>query len=481
MTNNQIKNAAKWSILGEILAKMIAPITTMVLARIIDIESFGILASIMMIISVADSIINMGFQRVIVQLDFSNEEDEKQCANICFFINLLFSIILWSCIIIFRTKFAQLLEIPGKELELMIAGIILPLSAISSIQEGLYIKLLNYRILFYTRIITVIIPLVVTIPIAIITRNYWALLIGNIVIVLVKAFYLTYKSIWKPNFIIVLKKVFKVYRLASLNILDATIFWATSWIDLFLVTKLFGIYYSGLYKTGQTLVSSIISLVTSGVMSVAFSSFSLYKNHSREFNKLFFEFQRGLAIFTIPLGIGIFVYRRLLVIIILGNKWTSVMDLVGIWGFVISMIAVYGTFCREAYRAVKKPNISVYVQIIHLIFLIPVFGLCLKLSYNDFVIVRSLAFLQILLIHSFYMRKLFNISLIHMLQKTKFIIFSSLIMGVFGFLFVSFINNLIYLFVSIFICIFIYFFILCTRKEYRLLFISLIKKYKKRS
>lgn len=483
MANNKntINSATKWSILGELLAKMIAPITTMVLARIIDIKSFGILASITMIISLSDSIVNMGFRRVIVQLDFDNEDEEKICANVCFFINLIFSLSLWIFIILFRTSLVDFLGISGKELELIVAGVILPISALSSIQEGIYIKLLDYKVLFYTRVITVIIPLLVTIPIAIITRNYWALLIGNIVIITVKAVYLTYKSIWKPKFYISKNMVLGIYKLASMNILDAIVFWMTSWLDLFLVTKLYGIYYSGMYKTGQSLVASIISLLTAGVTSVAFSSFSLYKKDAEKFNSLFYNFQKGLSIFVMPLGIGIFLYRDLIVTILLGEKWFSVAYLVGIWGFVISMIAIYGTFCREAYRAVEKPQISLYVQLIHFLFLIPIFIWISHLQYNDFVLIRSLAFLQILFVHSYYMKKLFNISLLKMLVNTKYNIFSSILMGGFGYICILNTKNFVFRFISVFLCIIIYFVVLFLNKKYRDIVFNFIKNYRKRS
>ena len=42
----------------------------------------------------------------------------------------------------------MLLGIEGKELEIIIAGLVLPISAFSTIQEGLYIKELNFKFFF---------------------------------------------------------------------------------------------------------------------------------------------------------------------------------------------------------------------------------------------------------------------------------------------------------------------------------------------
>ena len=53
--NKQVKNATKWSAITEITAKLITPITSMVLARLLTPEAYGIIATLSMIIVFADS------------------------------------------------------------------------------------------------------------------------------------------------------------------------------------------------------------------------------------------------------------------------------------------------------------------------------------------------------------------------------------------------------------------------------------------
>ena len=69
-------NATKWSTITEVIAKLISPITNMILARIISAEAFGVVATITMITSFADMFTDAGFQKYLVQHDFE-DEDEK--------------------------------------------------------------------------------------------------------------------------------------------------------------------------------------------------------------------------------------------------------------------------------------------------------------------------------------------------------------------------------------------------------------------
>lgn len=140
-------------------------------------------------------------------------------------------------------------------------------------------------------------------------------------LVLVKALHLTRKSEWKPRLKYNLSILIKIRFLLLFNILDAVIHWISSWVDIIIVTRVFGLYYSALYKTSQTTVTSVISIITSGITAILFSSLSYYKKDDKKFKEIFFNFQKGIAILTIPLGIGFLIYKETLVMILLGKKW----------------------------------------------------------------------------------------------------------------------------------------------------------------
>ena len=238
-------------------------------------------------------------------------------------------------------------------------------------------------------------------------------------------------------------------------------------------------YYSALYKTSQTTVTSVISIITSGITAILFSSLSYYKKDDKKFKEIFFNFQKGIAILAIPLGIGFLIYKETLVMILLGEKWLEASNMIGIWGLVTCIVATYGTFSKEAYRAIGKPKISFYTQTIHTFFVLGVVFFTYSYGYNKFVIFRSLAFLQILIVHNVYMKKLFNIRILTMIKKNFYIIIASLFMGILGVILKMFSSSIKMDLLGIILCSIFYFLILFKKQEYKdiLLFIS---KYKKR-
>ena len=68
--DTKIVAAAKWSVITEVLAKLITPLTNIILAHMLAPTAFGILATIMMVISFAEMLADAGFQKFLVQHEF---------------------------------------------------------------------------------------------------------------------------------------------------------------------------------------------------------------------------------------------------------------------------------------------------------------------------------------------------------------------------------------------------------------------------
>lgn len=110
--NEKIQNATKWSSITEIIAKLISPITNMILARLLAPEIFGIVATVTMVFSFADMFTDAGFQKFIVQRKFEDDKELFKYANVAFWANLFVSVIFWIIIAIFSNQIADLVGCP---------------------------------------------------------------------------------------------------------------------------------------------------------------------------------------------------------------------------------------------------------------------------------------------------------------------------------------------------------------------------------
>lgn len=284
--NKKVINATKWSSITEIAAKLVAPITTMVLARLLTPDAFGVLVTAQMVISFAEIFTDAGFQKYIVQHEFEDEDEKYKSTAVAFWSNLIVSLLLWLGICIFSAPIARVVGCEGNGIVIAVSCICIPLEAFSSIQMALFRRDFDFKTLFWVRIIGILIPLVVTIPLAFATKSYWALIIGMIAQNFFNALILTIKSKWKPRWYYSIRRFKEMLSFTIWSMLEAISIWLTSYVDIFIVGTMLSQYYLGLYRTSMGTVGQITSIITAATTPVLFASLSRLQNSREEFNSI---------------------------------------------------------------------------------------------------------------------------------------------------------------------------------------------------
>ena len=203
MAQNEISKksgkAIKWSLFTQIVSKLVSPIVNMVLARLLAPEAFGAVATINIVITFAEVFTDAGFQKYIVQHEFSDDDELDKNTNVAFWTNILVSLLFIGTIVFARNPIADLVGSPGLGNAIAVSSLNIILVTFASTQTARYNRDMNFKTLFYARICTLFVPVVVTIPLAIVMRNYWALVIGTLATNLINAVVLTAFSKWKPR------------------------------------------------------------------------------------------------------------------------------------------------------------------------------------------------------------------------------------------------------------------------------------------
>lgn len=477
ISSSAIGKATVWSFAAEFSAKIIVPVTNIILARIISPESFGIIATINMVVSFADTFSQAGFQKYLVQHEFDGKKSFFDSANVAFWTNFSISVFAWIIILLFNEPFAAFVGNPGYGFPLIISALSLPLTSFSCIQEAIFQRQLNFRVLFYRRIIVSLVPFFITIPLALLGLKHWALILGTLSGELVKAVMLTVASEWKPRFFFKTKQFREMFSFCLWTLLESIAMWFSSYIDIVIVSNSLGAYYTGLYKNSQSTVTSILAIITGATTTVLFSALSRVQNDRKRFEDIFYSFQKNVAILVLPMGVGLFFFSDFITRILLGNSWMEASKFVGIWGLCTSLVCVFGTFSREVYRAKGHPKISLLAQFLHLIFVIPVCIFSVNKGFDFLIYARSFSYLQIIVVHMVFLKLFFDMSPLKMVNSVKEPILCSIIMGVIAYFFLkSRAKSMLLQFVAIIICMIVYFGTMSIFKENRELFKKLLKQ-----
>ncbi|PQL24596.1 lipopolysaccharide biosynthesis protein [Veillonella tobetsuensis] len=454
--DTKVVAAAKWSLITEILAKLITPVTNIILAHILAPTAFGILATIMMVISFAEMLADAGFQKFLVQYEFESEDEKQKNVSVAFISNIVLAIVLWLIIIIWRDELAILVGNEGLGFPLAVMGAMLPLGAFSSIQMAMYRRSFNFKFLLSIRMITIITPLFISIPMALAGFDYWSLIAGLLAAHLFTAIALCVRQ-EKLISIYFSSTVFrKMFSFSAWSLAEAFSIWLTAWVDTFIISHFLDAYYLGLYKMPTAIVTTVMAIATSSMAPVLFSALSRHQHNQVEFEKTFLTFQRYMALFLVPLGVGMFVYQDFIVEILLGPQWKLAGIVLGSWALSSSLVTAISYLISEAFRAKGMPNISFLAQMAHLFVLIPVIYVCVQYDFTTFVYARSIVRVQMIAVLLYLLAIYVGMNAWLVIRNIKSYIIASAVVGTGSYVLLHLHNSMIWTIFCICISLILY-------------------------
>ena len=454
--DTKVVAAAKWSLITEILAKLITPVTNIILAHILAPTAFGILATIMMVISFAEMLADAGFQKFLVQYEFESVDEKQKNVSVAFISNIVLAIVLWLIIIIWRDELAILVGNEGLGFPLAVMGAMLPLGAFSSIQMAMYRRSFNFKFLLSIRMITIITPLFISIPMALAGFDYWSLIAGLLAAHLFTAIALCVRQ-EKLISIYFSSTVFrKMFSFSAWSLAEAFSIWLTAWVDTFIISHFLDAYYLGLYKMPTAIVTTVMAIATSSMAPVLFSALSRHQHNQVEFEKTFLTFQKYMALFLVPLGVGMFVYQDFIVEILLGPQWKLAGIVLGSWALSSSLVTAISYLISEAFRAKGMPNISFLAQMAHLFVLIPVIYVCVQYDFTTFVYARSIVRVQMIAVLLYLLAIYVGMNAWLVIRNIKSYIIASAVVGTGSYVLLHLHNSMIWTIFCICISLILY-------------------------
>lgn len=447
----------KWSTASNLLSKLIMPLTNMILARLLAKEIFGIVASINIIISLAEIFADSGFSKYLVQADFESKNHFDLHKSVSFWTNTIISLVMLILVAGFSDSLASLIGSPGYGFALTIAAIQIPIHGFASISTALLRRNFEFKKLFFVRISGVVVSLAVTVVFALLKFEHWALIIGSLLSLLFQTIVLFVMSKFKLKFMFKFSALKQIISFSISSFLDALLAWVASSVILIFVNTKLGNEMSGIFKMGATTVSGIFNMFSAIFLPVLFSNLSRQKENKVGFDETYFDYQRGASYIIVPAVIGVVLFTPLIVTIFLGSGWKDVESIIAYQATSLGFSILLRSFPGTYFLAKGKPQILVITQLIWLAIYIPVSYFTVDMGIITFVKINVLLNIVLSFITYIWIWFLYKISL----KETFFVIVKPLIasipMIILGVLSQKISVNLYFQIGTIIVCVLVYF------------------------
>jgi lipopolysaccharide exporter len=388
-------------ILLKFIQRGLGLISTLVLARILTPQDYGVVAIATLVAWFFDAISESGLKEYIIhKKEISNED-------VCtaWTLNMLIKLAIWLVFILAVPFITDYYDKPSLTYVLYVVSLILPLRALSNPGMHLFDKELNYKPIIKLIFIEKIFSITFTISLVFILRSYWAMVAG----IIFSQTFITIGGYYfhelRPNLSI--KNIKQQWDFMKWMLPKGVFGYLRAEVDTIIVSSLFSLSQMGAYNMMKNLTSMVGRDIIAPAVEPIMSSFSKSRD---EAEKIRFQLNISFWILlfaTIPIVFFIYVNHNLIIYVLLGEQWEQHSGIFQAFSLLIVSYAVLGNLSSllMAFGKVKAHFFFDVASFILFVF----FMLMLQLpDIEDYAFLRSVLALVFLIALTYYVRRMTN-------------------------------------------------------------------------
>lgn len=307
--------------LGSALGKLLSLSTTLVLARLLSPQDYGVMALAMIVIGFVGFFNEVGIGAAIVQkTELSTTE-----VNGCFAIAVLTSLALSGMTVMGSGLAAGFFRTPALQAMISVLASAFLLGAFSTVPLAFLRKELKFKTIATINFVGVLVQSLTSIVLAAYGYGAWSLVWGFVASSAVQTLCAFLFSSWRPRGGYDLREAADLV-FYGLHVTASRIFWYLySNADKVIIGKLLGTRQVGIYDMSFGLASLPSDQVTTLVTNVASPLFSKLQHNMDEVAGAILKLSRGIVYITYPVLIGMLVCSHELILVLLGENWLEIL------------------------------------------------------------------------------------------------------------------------------------------------------------
>lgn len=412
-----IKQALKWSFASELVSKAIQPTVFIVITRLLTPKDFGVMTAAMMIIGLSQVFWEAGMAKAIIQ----RQTEVVEAANAAFIINLTAGLVISLVVFLSSNTVANLVfQDERVSLVLKVMSLQIVLGALSSVQTALLQKEMGFKKLFWVRLVTISVPGLASIPLALHGAGYWALVAGSLVGQTAQTVMLWFTNPWRPTLQISSKVTAEIGRFGSWVGFTGLLTWFYAWADSLVVGHYLGSHDLGLYRTGSQFVSLVFTIMFSPIMPVLYSHISQTSTDSVKLCSIAGQVVAVITVVVIPVSVILSAYSSVLQEVVFGPKWMGLSTVITAMAIMQGYSWIVG-MNGEFYRAIGKPNYEAAVTSGTLLIYLGVYSVTVRFGLGVFVWSRMWLAIAALIPHLLLMKNVIGLNLYIIVKRSLLI------------------------------------------------------------
>jgi len=352
-----------WKFAERICAQLITLIVSIVLARCLLPEDYGMISMVNVFITIADVFVTMGLGQALIQ---KKDADALDFSSI-FYANVLLSIVLYG-ILYFTAPYIA--HFYGNELlksVIRVMGIRLIVAAVNSVQHAYVSKQMMFRKYFWSTLFGTLLSGIVGIALAYCGAGVWALVAQYMTNSCVDTIVLFFTVDWRPKKLFSFSRVIDLLSYGWKLLFEGVSNTFVTQLRSLIIGKVYTSQELAYYTKGQQFPMLVINNISASISSVLFPAMSKVNDDIGQVKSVMRKAVRISSYVLFPMLCGFAMIAEPFVSLILTDKWLNTVPFLQL--FCMNCVLMVGMYPRhEAIKAVGRSDVFMNEHILYRIF-----------------------------------------------------------------------------------------------------------------
>jgi O-antigen/teichoic acid export membrane protein len=362
--HKQIAAGAVWMILLRFSVKGIGIISTIILAHLLAPEDFGLIALASSIYAMVELIRAFGFDIALIQ----NQQATKEHYNTAWTMNILFAIVASTIILLSSHYISTYYHEPRLVNILYIIAFIILIDGFNNIGTVEFRKQLNFTQEFKYQVLTKLSGFCVTIPLAWLWHNYWALLIGMCANALTSLMLSYLLQSYRPQISLQASK--DLFKFCSWLVFNNAFRFVNNHSQRFILAKITTPHELGIYTVSNEIGMLTSTEIIAPINRAAYPGYAKLAEQKQQLKITYLKTLSHITLLAIPCALGIVAIAPVIVPVMLGEKWLDAIPLIQLMAIASALDALQ-TNSQYIYLALAKQKITSKLLILNSVIFLP--------------------------------------------------------------------------------------------------------------
>ncbi|MBX3646013.1 MAG: oligosaccharide flippase family protein [Rubrivivax sp.] len=312
---DKVVKSALWLIVTRWSHRLVGLASTMVLARVLMPEDFGVVAAVMAVVAVLDGFFEFGFDLALIRAKDARREDYDTVWTMRILKGVVFGLLVMAV-----SPFVAGYAGTGQLVPISIAiGVGLMIRGADNIGIVRFEKEMQYDKLFAVRLYPRLAGAAATIVLALVLRSYWAIVLGTALQNLFQTAFSYWLCDYRPRWR--LQGAGAVWHYSKWILVSSISRKLYSAMDRFLLSGWVSSRELGFYSVSSSLASLITNELIGAVGNALIPGYSKLQDQTGRLRAAFLMSQAAFVALVLPTAVGTIMLARPITEVVLGPSW----------------------------------------------------------------------------------------------------------------------------------------------------------------